>query len=200
MEAKLLPCPFCGGMASEQEIEPHSHHPMLGMPDHPGSYVIECGCGCGLIDDTRELVVARWQARAQLPASAPSVSVDEELLTTMKMALGCLVRSEAIHNQPNTDAQTRLRAAIQRAEASKEPQSVELHGMWHESDLTGGATDQPNPERECITCGQKGHWYLNCPTKPFVKIIAESFGLPKLMGDERPSGELGKSAEQEKKS
>lgn len=62
----LLPCPFCGGEPYEHAIEPHTHSPFLknlGIPDHGGSNVIECGCGAGLIDDTREAVVIRWNQR-----------------------------------------------------------------------------------------------------------------------------------------
>ena len=63
----ILPCPFCGADPTISDIEPHVHVISLGdwkMPDHPGSTVIECGCGAGLIDDTREKVLRRWNTRA----------------------------------------------------------------------------------------------------------------------------------------
>jgi hypothetical protein len=63
----LEPCPFCGSAPLIHDIEPHTHHMSVGdwkMPDHPGSTVIECGCGCGLIDDKREAVIERWNRRA----------------------------------------------------------------------------------------------------------------------------------------
>lgn len=68
-DVELLPCPFCGGDPFGHEIEAHSHSETLkaaipGMPDHPGSYVIECACGAGHIDDTREACTARWNRRA----------------------------------------------------------------------------------------------------------------------------------------
>lgn len=65
-DRELLPCPFCGAEAGVYEIAPHSHSVRLGdfkMPDHPGSAVVECGCGSGLVDDTREAVMSRWNAR-----------------------------------------------------------------------------------------------------------------------------------------
>lgn len=48
------------------EIEPHTHSPMLkamGVPDHNGSHVIECGCGAGMIADTFAEVLAMWNRR-----------------------------------------------------------------------------------------------------------------------------------------
>lgn len=68
-ETKLLPCPFCGATASGYEIEAHEHSTPLkamGIPDHPGSYVIEgdCACGSGLIGSTKEEVKEKWNRRA----------------------------------------------------------------------------------------------------------------------------------------
>jgi hypothetical protein len=37
-----------------------------------------------------------------------------------------------------------------------------------------------NPERECVSCGQRGHWYLHCQQRPFWPAVAEHFGLPPL--------------------
>lgn len=67
MTEELKPCPHCGTEPTEHAIEPHTHIAQFGefrMPDHPGSHVIECGCGAGMIDDTRTAVVARWNRRA----------------------------------------------------------------------------------------------------------------------------------------
>lgn len=64
---KLKHCPFCGKAPTEKAIAPHSHYLRIGdfrMPDYPGSHVIECACGAGLIDDTRDAVVERWNTRA----------------------------------------------------------------------------------------------------------------------------------------
>lgn len=62
----LLPCPFCGQQPTEYAIEPHTHVLQFAggkMPDHQGSHVIECACGCGMIEATREAVVAVWNRR-----------------------------------------------------------------------------------------------------------------------------------------
>ena len=64
----LKPCPFCGGAPFTHHIEPHQHDISLNgvqlLPDHEGSYTIECaGCGLGIIDDTLEAVTATWNRR-----------------------------------------------------------------------------------------------------------------------------------------
>lgn len=48
------------------------------MPDHPGSCVIECGCGAGLLDDTEELVTNRWNTRAELCSNADALEKTPE--------------------------------------------------------------------------------------------------------------------------
>ena len=67
---KILPCPFCGQQPTEYAIEPHTHVLQFAggkMPDHQGSHVIECACSCGMIEATREAVIALWNRR---PTSA----------------------------------------------------------------------------------------------------------------------------------
>lgn len=59
----LRPCPFCGGEPTIYDIEPHKHY-LVKLPDYTGSTIIECGCGCGLIDESRETVIARWNTRS----------------------------------------------------------------------------------------------------------------------------------------
>lgn len=66
-----LRCPHCGEQPIDHAIESHIHALSLDgvkMPDHPGSHVIECVCGAGMIDDTREAVLARWNRRAERDA------------------------------------------------------------------------------------------------------------------------------------
>lgn len=74
---ELLPCPFCGAQPMEYCIEPHSHAMVIDgfkMPDHPGSDVVECGCGAGLIADTRAKVVAMWNRRSNVTNDGAGVN------------------------------------------------------------------------------------------------------------------------------
>ncbi len=62
---KPLPCPFCGGEPVDYEIEAHKHHFATWMPDHPGSWWIECMiCDIHMGKPTRDEVVAAWNRRA----------------------------------------------------------------------------------------------------------------------------------------
>lgn len=73
-EHTLKPCPFCGEQPTINHIEAHSHSFQINgfkMPDHPGSCVIECTCGAGLIDSDFDTVAARWNARAMLLPEVP---------------------------------------------------------------------------------------------------------------------------------
>lgn len=68
-ERELLPCPHCGKKPMDHAIEAHTHALTFAgakMPDHGGSHVIECVCGAGMIDETREAVLSRWNRRAAL--------------------------------------------------------------------------------------------------------------------------------------
>jgi hypothetical protein len=67
----LLPCPFCGGSALGVDHPPHKHY-FVPMPDHPGSYTIECAaCNVGLIDDTKEKAEAAWNKRVPYVNTPP---------------------------------------------------------------------------------------------------------------------------------
>lgn len=80
--AELLPCPFCGADPILDEIEAHTHAGGIAgfMPDHPGSFTIECpttNC-CGMIGDTRAEVVTAWNRRAAMQAAEPVPMTESE--------------------------------------------------------------------------------------------------------------------------
>ena len=41
----------------------------------------------------------------------------------------------------------------------------------------------PLVTQNCITCGEDGHTYINCPKAPFAAIVAGAFGLPDITGN-----------------
>jgi hypothetical protein len=102
---------------------------------------------------------------AQLPASAPAVSVDEGLLSALIAMVERFERVDATGDSKRVTAQAC--AAIQRAEASK------LHD-----------TSEPTRCDDGGVCGVGGY----CEDR------ANCGGVHR----KQPSGELGKSAEQEK--
>lgn len=65
-EIKLLPCPFCGGEAIINTIEPHKHQTPFGglMPDYEGETFIECVyCSCGISAETEAEAIKKWNTR-----------------------------------------------------------------------------------------------------------------------------------------
>ena len=71
---EIKPCPFCGAGGDRiiiQEQEPHKHAFATFMPDHHGSATIECaGCNIGMVEDTKEKVIAAWNRRAPAASGA----------------------------------------------------------------------------------------------------------------------------------
>lgn len=70
---ELKPCPFCGGKEPLLDEHPaHTHTLARWMPDHPGSWTVEClKCSTGFVRPTREEATAAWNRRA------PAVVIDE---------------------------------------------------------------------------------------------------------------------------
>lgn len=59
----LLNCPFCGKSATLEEIPAHTHG-LNFMPDHLGSFTIECAsCCCGIIGEDKARLIEHWNKR-----------------------------------------------------------------------------------------------------------------------------------------
>jgi hypothetical protein len=76
-EMKLKPCPFCGRENEVYEIEPHTHTIADFMPDHKGSFFIDCNCGIVLVMSAKEEIITTWNTR----------SLETELLEALEEAL-----------------------------------------------------------------------------------------------------------------
>ena len=62
---ELKPCPFCGGEAVIEIVEPHSHILATFMPNYGGGAFIECQkCTCAISAETKEEAVEAWNRRA----------------------------------------------------------------------------------------------------------------------------------------
>jgi Lar family restriction alleviation protein len=64
MNEKLKPCPFCGGKAVIEVIEPHRHI-ICKMPVYTGGAFIECTeCGGAISGETGTEATKKWNRRA----------------------------------------------------------------------------------------------------------------------------------------
>lgn len=63
MSEELKPCPFCGGKAVIEVIEPHRHI-ICKMPVYKGGAFIECTeCGCAISGETETEATEKWNRR-----------------------------------------------------------------------------------------------------------------------------------------
>ena len=64
-ETELKPCPFCGGKAFMEVIEPHEHF-IADLPDYGGGAFIECtNCTCSMSAKTEEKAIEAWNRRVK---------------------------------------------------------------------------------------------------------------------------------------
>lgn len=97
---EVLPCPFCGAEPLEHAIEPHSHGSelkALGVPDHPGSHFIECGCGAGMIAEAKQAVRDMWNRREAFTYQEARIAELEEKLSRCKRELTRL--NQVLHDR-----------------------------------------------------------------------------------------------------
>ena len=61
---ELKPCPFCGGKAFIETVEPHTHTLAAFMPYYGGGTFIECQkCSCAISAETKEEAIEAWNRR-----------------------------------------------------------------------------------------------------------------------------------------
>ena len=85
----LQPCPFCGGEALGIDHPPHTHFIATFMPDHPGSYSVECvKCSVGLIAATQAEAEAAWNQRAEPLIVSNDITIVTALNALDQLALG----------------------------------------------------------------------------------------------------------------
>tara|TARA_Y100000782_G_scaffold8531_1_gene9947 strand:+ start:8675 stop:9460 length:786 start_codon:yes stop_codon:yes gene_type:complete len=148
---EVLPCPFCGADPLERAIEPHTHSgPLkaLGVPDHPGSHVIECGCGAGMIAEAKEAVRAMWnrretytyqEARSGVPEVAgydvfESESGSHVLLLPKEMAKVRLRLSASATALIRLTDHERLQAEAERLQAAHAADKAILEQLYRQRD------------------------------------------------------------------
>lgn len=66
---KLRECPLCTAEVNLIELPAHVHF-ATGMPDHDGSWIIECDCGLGIMGSKRDALIKRWNTRPE-PENKP---------------------------------------------------------------------------------------------------------------------------------
>lgn len=63
-EQEIAPCPFCGGEALINVIEPHDHY-FVNLPRYEGTTFIECtNCTCTICASDRDKATKDWNRRA----------------------------------------------------------------------------------------------------------------------------------------
>lgn len=76
-ESGLRSCPLCQGEAIGIDHPAHTHFIATFMPDHPGSYTIECPrCNLGLLANTEELAKSAWNSRVQPEAALATLGAE----------------------------------------------------------------------------------------------------------------------------
>ena len=156
---QLLPCPFCGDMPTLIEHPPHTHRYATFMPDHPGSWSIDCSCLAGMIKSDREEVIAAWNRRAAI-AAAP---LTQQLLDALREIMPSRLCGES-WNLPDDDTVSivvtfgkvaRARAAITAAEGALAAERENTPGTFNEG--IEAAARELREALELTLAALKGH-------------------------------------------
>lgn len=106
-QQKLLKdCPFCGNVAMIYEIPAHKHVIATFMPEHKGSWAIECTCGSGFISDTKDEVIQKWNSRIhgwtpfsydnEPPQNKKILGIDEKGVMHVGVFMDCKMRYDFV--------------------------------------------------------------------------------------------------------
>ena len=86
-DKRLKSCPFCGGEAVLNVVEPHIHI-FAEMPDYHGGAFIECSkCTCAMSGETAEEVIKAWNTRTPVEQDAKKVVGQFNLFDTLDVGI-----------------------------------------------------------------------------------------------------------------
>ena len=174
MSEELKPCPFCGGEPTEDRIEPHKHH-IVGFPDYPGAWCIECvPCEFRRFShESREEAVAAWNHRAG-PSDAAQAPYAYEIGSrdrTQMLVYPAYLERQATEEERALPRLALYAAPVPPAAAAPSGYSKGTDQVWF---ANRNKTCQETTPAECNNC-QSDSPYALCsrPAQPEVCSMCE---------------------------